>query len=386
MVYAFFDLKLVGVLRYPAEVAFEIKKLKPDASFVFFFDDFDGFSISDVQNKLPEDSELIQINDVSYSSISNLLKGRDVGHLTVMAQRIPDSAFVSIANRLGITTTMMQHGLYIPFIKREKTVFIKKLAKVARFIKYLHVISKAIDIGFLKALKSYYNVFVKGLNLTDSGLPLSKINTNSVLVYGDYWKEYHRDNFGYDTSDCSVIGYPDLEELKGGVKTSCQDGVCYIAQTLVEDGRLDKSILLEFLNNLLEACKSNNEKLTIKLHPRSNLELYSCLEGYADFELKEFPLMNKYIGHYSSLIGKAAFVSNTIAIIDFPGHEIPKYLSEVCEYRYSYDDLGSLKSFSSITSKGSKDSIAKNIQKLERVFGTLEMRPITNAAIKITGK
>ena len=252
MVYAFFDLKLVGVLRYPAEVAFEIEKLKPDASFVFFFDELNGSSINDALNKLPKNSKIVQVHDASYELISNLLKDNAVEHLTVMAQRIPDSAFVSIANQLSIETVMMQHGLYIPFIKREKTVFIKKLAKVVRFIKYLKVISKAINTSFIKALRSYFNVFVIGQNFTQSGLPQSKINANSVLVYGDYWKEYHRDNFGYRTSDCHVIGYPELEELKEKSMISRQDGVCYIAQTLVEDGRLEKAILVKFLNNLLQ--------------------------------------------------------------------------------------------------------------------------------------
>jgi len=219
-----------------------------------------------------------------------------------------------------------------------------------------------------------------GKNIKNTSLPYKKLNVERVLVYGNYWKQYHKDVFGYCIEKQSVVGYPELKSLTNDKENIAAPGVCYIAQTLVEDGRLDRKILIDFLELLALSCENSKQPLTIKLHPRSDLEIYKCLREDVVFEMARFPISDIYIGHYSSLVAKAGFVTNNILLIDFPGHNIPEYIMSIASDRLFYNEADKITDV--LESKQVKDDtvVEKNKAKLEGVFGDLNQDSVLNVA------
>ena len=325
----FFDLNIVGVARYPLNIANEINNVlgNEKAFFYFLYEEDPSNKLNDVTKMLPHNSQLIKIKKVEYNELRKLFQEINPKCLLVMAQRIPDSVLIALANELGIQTFKFQHGLYIPFMKRKAKMFFKKIKKTYRFLLYTIVLAKTIKHPIFSVVKKYFNIFIRGARITDYSLPLSKINANKVFVYGESWKEYHKDEFGYSKTQQIIVGYPDLINLPETKSTPKIDGVGYICQTLVEDGRMAREQMIEFIKVLAKSI--GNSKLYVILHPRSDMSIYQVLKDKDNvhFVKKDFPHCSKYIGHYSSLLAKAAYLTNDILLWKFNNHnEYPQYI------------------------------------------------------------
>ena len=324
---AFFDLNIVGIGRYPLQIANEINKDNKKVFFYFLYEEDPSNRLKEVMSKLPKNSKLIKIKKPNYQYIKNLMQEISPDTFLVMAQRIPDSALVSVANELGIKTFKFQHGLYIPFMKRNMKMFISNIVKTIRYIQYSLVIAKATNFNKLQMIKEYINIFLKGKKITNTNLPIDRINADTVFVYGEYWKKYHKEQYGYDYNQQIIVGYPDLMQLGEIRKKPKEDAICYICQTLVEDGRLGREHMEYFIKILSESI--GDKKLYIKLHPRSDMRLYRLLQNRENiiFIKNDFPHCNKYIGHYSSMLAIAMYLTNEVFLWKFDDHnEYPFYL------------------------------------------------------------
>ena len=327
----FFDLNIVGIKRYPLEIANAINSSITDHYFYFLYEEDPDNLYDTVLNKLPVNSELIKIKYPNYYHIKTILNKISPNSLLVMAQRIPDSAIVSIANQLNIRTYMFQHGLYVPFMKKNNKMFIKKIRKTIRYFLYLSVIAKTTNSNFFKIFLVYYKIFIKGSKMPNFNLDLSKINVNKVFVYGIYWKKYHLNEYGYDMNNQLIVGTPDLVRLKELEDKKTENAICYICQTLVEDDRLTREAMIHFLNILSNSIKE--QRLYIKLHIRSDISLYDNLSKKSNvFLLKDsFPKCNKYIGHYSSMLALSMKITKNVFLWKFENHnEYPFYFSKNC--------------------------------------------------------
>ena len=327
----FFDLNIVGIKRYPLEIANCINSLNTDYYFYFLYEEDPEGLYETVLNRLPVNSELINIKYPTYYFIKNLLEKISPESLLVMAQRIPDSAIVSIANQLNVRTYMFQHGLYVPFMKKNNKMFVKKIKKTIRYFLYLSVISKTTSSNYFKIFLIYYKIFIKGFKMPDFNLDLSKINVKKVFVYGAYWKKYHLNEYGYDLNNQLIVGTPDLLKLSELVDKKTENAICYICQTLVEDDRLTRKSMVDFLNILSNCIKE--QKLYIKLHIRSDISLYENLSKKSNVILLKdtFPKCNKYIGHYSSMLALSMKITKNIFLWKFENHnDYPFYFSENC--------------------------------------------------------
>ena len=275
----FFDLNIVGIGRYPLSIANEINNIKGNKNIFFYFlyEEDPENKLLDVKQMLPDNSHLIKIKRVKYDNLRTLFQTINASCLLVMAQRIPDSALVSLANTLKIKTYKFQHGLYIPFMRRKTNMFLKKIRKSYRYLLYSIVLAKAIKHPTLSLIKKYLNVFIRGSRITQNLLPLNKINANEVFVYGEYWKEYHKNEFGYKNNQQITVGYPDLIDLPQIKSSPKIDGIGYICQTLVEDGRMSREQMIKFIHTLANNIGDN--KLYVKLHPRSDMSLYKELKN-----------------------------------------------------------------------------------------------------------
>lgn len=318
----------MGLARYPLQIANQINTSTDDNKFYFLYEEDPSEKLHDFSQSSPDNSTIVKVKNNSQKSIQKLLLELAPDILIVMAQRVPDSALVAIANKLGIQTVMLQHGLYVPFMKKNNSIFISKMYKALRYLQYSITVAKTINQTPFKVCWAYFNIFTKGKKITQYDLPLKKINTSKVLVYGDYWKRYHQSEFGYSLEQQIIVGYPDLDQLNAIKQNPQEDAVCYICQTLVEDDRLPRSNMERFIQLL--CANIGNRKLYIKLHPRSDITLYNPLKGKNNviFLNKKFPHCNKYIGHYSSLIAMGMHLTNNIFLWKFDNHnEYPTYLT-----------------------------------------------------------
>ncbi|WP_417360034.1 hypothetical protein [Gallaecimonas pentaromativorans] len=315
---AFYDVNLLNHKNYIGDIICEF--VSNGYSVTLFYDEFsqEGFDFFKCL-----DVKIIRNGLVSKRTIEKKLLESRASTLIVNAQRLGDTAFVTVAKEMGIKTGMIQHGMYVPFMKRERFFLVKKAIKTLRYFIYSFIISKALDRKFNEVLKCFLNTFVKGGIYKDSIPFHEEVNTDYVLVYGPYWKDYHRDIFGYRSAQMFDLGYHELSKIDETKNKKMEPmTVCYIAQTLVEDGRLARQLQESFLDALE---KLKGVKVVIKLHPRSNRAMYEG-RGFRLEEKRGVPHCPLYIGHYSSLLALAGSVS-TMVLFEFPGHEIPEYFS-----------------------------------------------------------
>lgn len=329
---AIYDVNLLNHKNYIGEIILELSK--KDIKIYAFYDEFEDTSY-EFLTKLG--IECIKVRNVRYNFIKKLFVKNNIDLLLHNAQRLGDSAFVTVAKQLDIKSIMIQHGMYVPHLKRERSLFITKIAKTVRYIQYAKIISKSISMPFPTVFKSFYSHFVKNVDYTDAIPFYQSVNSSTVFTYGDYWSEYHKKNFGYEGEQLTVIGYHELKKVFQLRNSDMLNGrFTYIAQTLVEDGRLDRAAMEEFLKQLNKLADVHKKKIAIKLHPRSDLSLYDLpnFECYID----EIPKTSIYIGHYSSLIALVNRIA-PVYLYEFPGHKIPDYFLFNASV---YNDMSSL--------------------------------------------
>ncbi|MFV7639068.1 MULTISPECIES: alpha-2,8-polysialyltransferase family protein [Shewanella] len=386
MIVGFFELRLMAHTRFPRWLTEEFNKHDSEVRVVLFYEQDDVEDKESILNSYPAGTELVKVGNIGAAEITSLINFYKLDRLVVMAQRIPDMCFVSAAKSVGVPTIMYQHGLYIPFMKREKGLFIKNFNKALRFLKYAIVTAQILNVSWVRMLGGYLKVYLYGVKPVDSGLPNEKFNVDKVLVYGQHWKKYHTEQFGYSIEQQIIVGAPDFNDLKVLLnQNDHRDGVCYIAQTLVEDGRLPRQQMVEFIANLATCIERLNIKLFVRLHPRSDISLYEPLKGVAELSKSEFPKFKVYIGHYSSMIAKATFFSDKIILVDFPGHEIPDYIDMLRYSRVGYSQVSSLvDSVGKAISEGvSVNKVNNNIKNQDEFFDSNVEEPFQAAALQV---
>jgi|GEM_PF-3488620 hypothetical protein len=380
---AFFDLSLVGVKRYPLKLAETLSRIEKDVSFVFLYDQADGLDEETLRRSLPVNSVLQRVRGSSHCMLRDLLAEHRPDLLVVMAQRLPDSALVTAAKLLGIRTAMYQHGLYIPLMRREKGLFFSQFRKTFRYLRYAKAIAEARKASSFAYVRDYLQVFMRGRSIRETGIDSDFVNVDHVLVYGEHWKAYHQEVFGYRRDQQVTVGYPDLDDLPQLERMPMRSEACYIAQTLVEDGRLDRGLMLRFVERLGAALRKQEVRLVVKLHPRSDRTLYEALEDVATFETTTFPPCKIYLGHYSSMLVKAAFLTDKILLVDFPGHEVPPYIRQLALAPASYEDDLSGWLREALAVDVDRGRVAWNVEQQEPYFARIREGALLRAAHEI---
>ena len=137
-----------------------------------------------------------------------------------------------------------------------------------------------------------------------------------VLTMGSYWHDYYINTVGYNEEKIRLIGDHDLDDLQ--LDTYHEKAICYIATVLVEDGSVKRSDFERFIK-ILAGSIDKKTKLYIKLHPRSDESLYKDLLDHNVEIIRNVPLpaVNLYIGHSSTLLGRALYESDQLIIWRF---------------------------------------------------------------------
>ena len=327
--YYFYDLNEVLIDRYPAKIANKLKYLDSKSNFIFIYSE--KYNEGEPK-KIPLGSKAYYIPTLSKKKIINLIEKYPPHSLTTIAQRIPDMWMLSMFNHLNIDTYIVQHGLWSDKLQRI-SLFSLLIQKFSKFLNYLHYtknICSLNKIPFLYTLKDLYNFLLKeNKNIIETRfLDTEKIRASKVFAFDDSWAEYYTLKYGYDKKQLIYIGNPDLLLLKNIDISKKETSICYLCQSLVEDGRLEKDNYIDFINKMVSFLPSS-QKLYIKLHPRSRMDNYSSIKENKNVILtNDLPLCDFYIGHYTGLLATVKHISNNILIWLFSDHHTPEYFKK----------------------------------------------------------
>lgn len=306
----FYDINQINFYKYIPEL---LNYLRKDSSLNILLIYEEATSDQNALNFL-NNFKLKKIN--LFNNLNELINS-STGLFVVNAQRIPDSLLVAYAKKQNVPTLMIQHGMYNGHLKRTTSLFMKKASKAIKYLLYSLkiglILRKNPILVSLKFMQTFIGYSSYKLKLKE----FKSIYADYVHVYGEYWVKYHQDFFGYnENSKFEIVGYPELRNINFSDKVE----VCYIAQTLIEDGRCAFENFAPILSQL--SLLSNRYKLVVKRHPRSSDDIYIK----AGLEIiDELPDADIYIGHYSSLLAIPISLKKKVALIPLSGHIIPEY-------------------------------------------------------------
>jgi hypothetical protein len=319
----FYDRIDILLDRYPAKIAYQIQKSTLEFGFVFIYSE--KFSKSWKPNFLPENSIVIYSPFLAEKTLQKLiLKYPPVAFVNI-ALRIPDIFMLGFFNKLNVPSYVVQHGLFVKHLAR--VPFLNHVSnKLGQFIKYAvysYRISKLIGKPSIKTLNDLYLCYIKGaVKYSDlKTLKDSNLLSYKVFSFDSTWDNYYI-NYGYVKSQMIYFGNPDYSLVKQFEMKPVENSICYICQTLVEDGRYIKKDFIDFISNL----KNNlaNEKVYLKLHPRSNMDLYKKFENENLILTTSFINCDTYLGHYSSLLEISYQLGRNVILWELQDHEIPE--------------------------------------------------------------
>ena len=205
---------------------------------------------------------------MSIRKLSEVLKNEGVECLLVIAHRIPDIKVILAAKKSGCRVSYLQHGMYIPFMKRRASFFWEKPFKSIRYLWY------SIEIGLwlrsLSVTTGLLGSFVAGksrvaLRSTPSVFP------HKAAVFSHFWAVWHRHFYQFPPESISIVGTPDFQKFKFSLPLE-ETCVAYCYQTLVEDGRISPATMERFYVDLSTWATKNGLTIAVKSHPRASSE------------------------------------------------------------------------------------------------------------------
>jgi hypothetical protein len=276
--------------------------------------------------------QYIRFKSFNINAIVSILKEINPDFVFIDCYRVIDQLWLGISNRLGIKTYYMQHGFEINSVYYKPFSIITKFGKGIRLLEALYNLSKLLDVGAYPLFKQYMRYIYYGDSLKSTYLGNHNLHPQLSFVYSEYYKQFWNDKYDFDVKKMEVITPPDLLLIDQVKSASKENALCYITQTLVEDGRMKKRTFLKLMEEYKGLIKSL-DKFIIKLHPRSNVSLYNTFVGLENVQIvREFPHTTSYLTHYSSMAFLAAFLSNTVILHELEGHPTPSIFKHVSNY------------------------------------------------------
>jgi hypothetical protein len=262
---------------------------------------------------------------LSIKKLQKLLKENNIKYLLIDAHRIPDVHIIIAAKKLGIKILYIQHGMYIPYMKRQWILFIKKIIKSFRYFYY--AFNSAIEIKDFSLLKKLIDIHIKGKERKI--IKNYDIFPDRAAVFSNYWKEWHSKYYFFKENNMFIMGTSDFRKFKFGPKLN-DEYVAYCYQSLLEDGRISKKNMFNFYDSLKDWAKKHNKKIVVKVHPVADKRILELLKNKYSFELEYqlVPNTEIVIGHYSSLLPFWGIHNRKVVCIKLPGHEIDNSIAD----------------------------------------------------------
>lgn len=314
----FFERPIADLKKFAFKIARVIKSDRPE------------IRMGAICIELPTDNNIIEEFyhwDEVKNRIDEFLKEKRVRIVIFSNYRIPDIEFILHAKKLGIKTLLIQEGLIYDGISindvSTKNILTSFVSYFDKSISYINTIFRMCNYDKSSKAKVLAGIVKNKKNITISlansfSFPL---RADYVLTMGRHWDTYYTETVGYDHSQIRLVGDHDLDDFE--VQEENENAICYIATVLVEDGTIKKKDFINFIR-FLSSSIPNNIKTYVKLHPRSDLSLYSAIQkDNVEFidQSGFLPSVNLYIGHRGSLIGKALYESDNLILWQFPNED-----------------------------------------------------------------
>jgi hypothetical protein len=307
---AIFDISSVNISRYNSELLNSYSE-----QYIAYVDDPEMC----VGTKSSKEEVLVLSGGWSIRKIMHSFKNYGVSIIIISGQRPADFRFIIAANSLGIPIVYKMHGLYVEHVKRHIVFYFSNIKKTLRTIAYLYDISL-----FTKSIATSKGIllsFIFGDN-RKSWMNLENLRVDYALAWSEYWISWHELHWGMNPRHgWRVIGNPDSVKFRTN-KVEVH-GLCYIYQTLVEDGRISKSTMESFYDNLAEIAHKKKTVVNVKWHIRGDTSIRTSLERRGFRIYDAFPIGRIYVGHYSSLLGLIPVVGGSLFVFELKGHKTP---------------------------------------------------------------
>lgn len=340
------DYSISGFSRYAVKLCEEIHKLRPETIVA-------GCYIEQSKGDTIKGFDIVicaKDKNLDAKKIIDLFQPKAI---MTFAHRFFDYMFTVEAHKRNIQVLNFQHGLYT----REtviSTLTPKSLGQTLRkkqkkFFEYLQCSFILNDKSIMKTFEFLSNFLQNKSIYTVMNQFFGEIcNADISYIYGEDWKSFYINEYYEKNTTFEIVGYPELEtELENVNRTAFIDSslpvVCYLAQTSVEDGLIEKETLRKFLEKLSECLTNIN--LLIKFHPRSDKHLYRTLFRTGKvlvWEEKAFPVADMYIGHDSTIIAKALYLNSKTLIYRLQVDRISQFEPYVHYIACENDDLNQI--------------------------------------------
>lgn len=319
----FLDYELSGFDRYAKEICEYLRELINDIHIYGVYVKGGGICEYDCFD------EIVSLTDYKMD-ISRVFNQYNPDAVVTFAHRFVDYAFVIESKKINIKVFNFQHGVYMSdtVISRFEantvlSVLRNKFEKAKIYLDCIYQMNKKSIVKTLGLCLQM--IFGKDMYRTIHDRFGNLSNSDTSFIYGDYWKTYYKEHYYEFSDEFYVVGYPELEKSTANVsrdlfKNKDLPIMCYLAQTYVEDGIVSFTELSEFLKGLISLSEKCN--IIIKFHPRSNKKLY---EGVTDnkniciWSEKDFPKADMYIGHNSTTIARAMYITDKTLIYPLSG-------------------------------------------------------------------
>lgn len=242
--------------------------------------------------------------------------------VVVFAQNTtPDLGAIYFSQQIGAKVVMMQHSLLYDGATLnnvrigEILAALKMTSKTFSYLNIMRVLCLKEKKSFIGLIANIIKV-KKDVTTTVQNYFNPPLRGECAFVIGSHWVDYYHDNYGYDKDKIYIMGNHDLDDL---VEKPIEHAICYIPSVHVEDGKVQKDVFDAYLR-CLKAAIPEGVKMYIKLHPRSNKQLYVDVlgeEGVIYLTGKDMPYVDTYIGHNSSLLSKALQISGKLILWGF---------------------------------------------------------------------
>lgn len=330
-----YDLPSIGLVRYAGGIAHAISRIDPSAQVTLAFDDEVGATLEEVRRATPQEIDIVDLQRRPTAQLAKLPMFQDVDAIITMAPRLPDYRVARVAASAGAIVAEVQHGLYVEFMQREASLWLSRFGKALWYGRCAFEVGACNGRGSLRTLIASLDHFAfGGRACASAGVPGTAPDV--VYAYGNFWQDFYKRNYGYGSSEFVHTGYPDLERVSERVQErGVRADLCYVCQSLVEDGRIERAAMEAFLDELADFADAQGLKIAFKLHPRSDLTLYHQFQQPHELMHEGLPEAPVWIGHYSSLLAAGYATGAKVLLVDLDGHTIPVYFSDAASAHVS---------------------------------------------------
>lgn len=343
---AFIDASVTELKKNYLGIADYCLKCQPSFQAIFVSVDSASNVVNDMEERALEAIEtsgykVIHIRSFNRKVIEKWLDTEKPDILFSNAMNTYNQLWNCLCHKKSIKTLFYPHGFQIDNLYYKKTALFSKVSKILRYMYAIWNTSKEIKQPFLPMLRAYSQYIAKGAAMVDTPMDNKLLYPSKVFVYSDYYKEFWHRKYGIKGVDYEFIMPYDFLLVEPVLKKSQENAVCYITQTLYEDGRYSKSEFYDLLLTYRELA-NHVEKLYVKLHPRvESTEYEKAFEGLENVEItRDFPNCKCYITHYSSMAYLGKLISGNVIIHELPGQPTHEVYAEVAsEIAYNMDEV-----------------------------------------------